>query len=391
MNYKALALGAAIGFVVALTPSCSGSAEQCSAANCNGCCNGDQCVTVDQQNVSTCGASGVACAACGANQVCLAGVCETTSPQQDAGTDGGSSCNATTCPNGCCANVGGASACFLGTSATYCGTGGEACSSCAGTGKVCTKLGTAGGACTLPPDAGQPNTGTACTGDTDCTGSNTCRTATSSGANQYTGGYCTHECSQNSPCASDSLCVGVTAYGESAVCLKLCQGAADCRTPGYNCYTVGDQGVCWLDPLPPVDAGPAAPDDLIGSACAANADCQADGGWEPGGCILPTEADGGPSGFPDGYCTADCSIVDCGDTAMCINFGDDGTGNNLLLCTDRCPNGGNGQDDCRPGYVCQSFIFPDGGVSTDGICWQSCKSPGAECAQGTCNAQGYCE
>ncbi|HEY0879885.1 MAG TPA: hypothetical protein VGD87_00080, partial [Archangium sp.] len=75
MNFKALSLGAVLGFVAAVIPSCG--APTCGPQNCSGCCDADnKCVPVTASNSNaSCGRQGNACVNCAAT----AQVCNTTS------------------------------------------------------------------------------------------------------------------------------------------------------------------------------------------------------------------------------------------------------------------------------------------------------------------------
>ena len=65
MKIQALALGAALGFLVAIAPSCGPT--QCTPANCDGCCKGTTCVAKPlNSNNTTCGTSGNMCQDCAA-------------------------------------------------------------------------------------------------------------------------------------------------------------------------------------------------------------------------------------------------------------------------------------------------------------------------------------
>lgn len=68
MKLKALSLGAALGFVFAVVPSCGQPTTTCGPNNCTGCCNAGMCVTADKLTDATCGSSGNACSNCTASQ-----------------------------------------------------------------------------------------------------------------------------------------------------------------------------------------------------------------------------------------------------------------------------------------------------------------------------------
>lgn len=387
MNIKVIALGALLGFSIALAPSCGPAKGDCSAANCNGCCAADgKCTEAIAQNATACGASGSECKACQANESCVTGVCtpSTSNTNTDAGTDaGGTACNGV----GCRTATG---TCLMGTTNTNCGTGGNACMMCP-SGQMCTN-----GACVMPPAVDAGSLGAACTSNTDCADlgmAGECKTATATGNAMYTGGYCTKPC-MGGECGQDGTCITLAPYGEDQICLLNCTAQKPCRDPGYTCYPLegSPNGVCWLDPLPMVDAGDPPPDNLIGSPCMTDGECN-DAGYDKGFCFPPTTADGGASGWTDGYCLGDCNITDCGNTAKCFNLS--GGGKSFPSCLDLCAAPLAGQSDCRAGYVCDGYRtgLPDGGSApaTDGICWPACDAPGRGCPMGSACDAGYCE
>lgn len=395
MNYKAFVLGAAVGFLFTLSPACG-------PAECDGCIDADgTCIEPGQTSQSQCGADGVVCIACMANQTCnSAGLCENIPPvATDGGTDGGdggenTACNASNC-NGCCAG----DICLPGTSSSNCGTAGGACGACT-TPAICQVQGAGqGGTCVTPPPA---NYGEACTANADCSSiGNTalCKKTTRPGEAEYPDGYCTKICgAKGTPCGAGSMCISIPAsWGEfDRLCLETCTpgSTTDCRT-GYSCIPVGStgNGVCWIDPVPSFDAGIPAPDDVIGGACTTDVDCNP-GDFDKGLCFAPVDENMQPSGWPLGYCTADCTELNdvCGNTGMCLGINQQGD----ALCFDKCAEGGAGQSDCRTDYVCEHYLrgLPDGGQeqSTDGYCSPNCNAPGVGCGSGTtCTPEGYCE
>jgi hypothetical protein len=108
-----------------------------------------------------------------------------------------------------------------------------------------------------------------------------------------------------------------------------------------------------------------------GSPCTSNSSCTLGGFF--GKCNLG-------SSWPGGYCQDTCLVLNCTGTDVCV--GQD--------CWERCANPGQGQSDCRLGYVCGRLVTPDGGPIPYGICEPDCHLPGAGCSAGTCNALGYC-
>src|SRR5687767_11261116 len=249
MNYKALALGAVIGFGIAIFPSCGPA--KCSPANCKGCCNtGGKCI--DPGTNTDCGSQGVACKACVGNEVCTAGICQTgggaggggggaggggggaaCSPACSTNTkcvNGTCVCDATTCTNGCCISSGSTVLCAPGNSQSNCGKGGAACVACNSAAsetcvnQACTNTAADAGQC--PDKAGI--TGVACATNADCQCGLECRMVTETNAsNTYSGGYCTRRCgtgSDGGTCASDSVCVSFNPQlGEpNALCSPRC-------------------------------------------------------------------------------------------------------------------------------------------------------------------------
>lgn len=165
----------------ACTTSCSNKqcVDPCGPSNCTGCCSSGVCRSGTSS--TACGVGGQSCASCGAGSSCSAdgGVCITTS-----------SCNASTCPNGCCDGT----TCRSST-ATTCGTAGRSCTSCVttrsnscdpsgqcgcGSGSVCdVGLRCVGGTCTCDPAT--------CAG---CCDGTTCRSGTQKSKCGRDGGVC---------------------------------------------------------------------------------------------------------------------------------------------------------------------------------------------------------
>lgn len=510
MNVRALTFGALIGFVVAFAPSCS--PPKCGPATCGGCCDAKGACVKDPNNKlnTTCGSVGNACVDCSASSA----ICNTTTLTCGTGTGaggGGGGGGATgggggTMCDGCTLPMTGTCIALSRTSVINCGRDNARCVACA-SGELCTN-----GVCEVPMQ--NKTVGSSCSTDAECQaglGANgICKLMTTSGNGAYTGGYCTVRCTAPSQCPSGSSCVGLNpAYGEAdTFCWDNCSTADRCRTPGYDCYSLGTFSACWLDPIPPLDAG--TPADKIGNACTGTADCinppetggvcltrefnynwtgaggycskegcisneecstdagalcigftendpnlcvqkcadssdggqstcrngyvceqyvtgLPDGGRQPSvdgfcvppaspipssigdqcmndlqcsvptgaiaDCFPPTIADGGASGFTDGYCTRfDCTAdEDCSEDGGAACFGLNATTN---ACFRLCPSSDGGQTTCRAGYVCNAYTLPDAGRSLTGLCDRACNAVGAPaCGTGrTCNAAtGYCE
>jgi hypothetical protein len=379
MNDKALAVGAVLGFVLALSPACGGGdqSSKCKDSCSQGCCDPQgRCITATTP--SQCGTQGQNCFACAAGFSCVSGICA----QDPAVIDGG--CPAG-CPLGCCmGNV------CIDTPADggICGINGVACHVC-GAGQECIDTDgpePMGGVCRTTESYGQ-----ACTQNSDCAASGPgaiCKQRTTAENSTYQGGYCTRPCSASNDCTSSGLCLNFQSYGEvGGLCYAKCGvGVGGCRTPGYACYGLQGSGdsVCWIDPLPNL-----LPSNVIGTACSTDTQCQADGRMASGFCFEET-LDGGSTGFTGGYCMADCSTTgNCPNDAICL-----GT-QTQAFCFALCAASGQGQSDCRSGYVCNAYgiPLPGGGTqpSTDGFCFPSCDNPGRPpCPNGsTCDA-GYC-
>jgi hypothetical protein len=114
-------------------------------------------------------------------------------------------------------------------------------------------------------------------------------------------------------------CVGLDpAYGEGdSLCWDNCSATDPCRSPGYSCYRLGSGSACWLNPLPPLDAGPPA--DKVGDACLTASDC-----INPpttGGTCLTTEFGRTWSG---GYCSRSPCLTNqacsADGGALCLGF-----------------------------------------------------------------------
>jgi hypothetical protein len=246
MTLRALALGAAIGFVVAVAPSCGPTKPpvKCNSASCQGCCDeNDQCF--EGVSPQACGIAAATCQVCTANQVCSQGQCR--NPQPDGGGgggagggsgggDGGTGCNATNCSNGCCTAAG---ACQTNTSAAACGKNGASCTACqfgqACTAGVCT--GTTCATCrdglgNCLPDAGNINAACGKNGGL-CV---SCNTASGQSCNngQCVGGTC------DSVSCGDGCCVGT---GASATCVRD-GGIAQCGTSGAACQSCQGGAQC---------------------------------------------------------------------------------------------------------------------------------------------------
>ncbi|MBL8922805.1 MAG: hypothetical protein JNJ54_28405 [Myxococcaceae bacterium] len=184
---------------------------------------------------------------------------------------------------------------------------------------------------------------------------------------------------------------GGSAGGGSASCASTCMGCClngVCQ-PGTNSGACGTRGVacfaCSTNQFCSAGACTGANTGDTGATCTFNADCkEALLGGATRECVPPYRPDGGPSGWPGGYCSnSGCdSFLDCpGTTGSC---GIDG------YCYNTCFPANLGQGNCRPGYVCSDDLTVDGG--TFALCVPDCRNPGyAGCGPGrTCSPLGSC-
>lgn len=380
MNVRALALGAMVGFVVAIAPACS--PPKCGPSNCDGCCDSSgSCVKKPDNGLNTtCGSAGNACVDCvpsGATCNPATNTCGTSGVGGGSGTGGGTG---TACA-GCRLSTG---TCVPPSSLTpnNCGSNGDRCVACAA-GQTCNN-----GTCETPPPV--VGIGSACTDDGVCQttlgASAKCRKTTPRGDGTYRDGYCTIECATNATCTPHgAACLGgVEEYGEVNFCVKLCS-AQNCRT-GYQCYGAPD-GFCWIAPPPARDAG--TPADKVGNPCTDDTQCQ-----NPpanGGVCLQREFNYNWQAL-GGYCSREnCGAnSDCSSDggAMCLGFTED-----TRTCVQRCPDARDGgQSTCRTGYVCEGYVITvDGGqtLSNDGYCAPP-PAPEATSIGGPCTNDAEC-
>ncbi len=356
MNFKALALGATVGFMAALIPSCGPT---------NTDNNNDAGVT---DGGNTDGGRPPGCGS-GYKDECKDGCCDAKGP--------GGTCNRTS-----------------NASPTTCGTNGDVCANCTALQATCDlQTFTCTGGNTT--DAG--TIGAPCATNNDCAAIQgaVCRKVTpNGGTGTYTNGYCTVEgCDPNTAPCEEGTCIGfdpVLDEEPQALCLRSCTNlntlGGICRN-GYACYglTSGGQptgeGICWMYPPP---LGPPA--DKIGNPCVNNNQCN--NPPNDGECITELNPeDGGSTGFTDGYCIATCDTdpTHCGDGGVCITFGSGSSA--ASICLAGCADAGMGQENCRTGYACQVVQ----GLGQQGFCFPDCNNPGRGCPSGqTCNQQGYC-
>jgi hypothetical protein len=182
----------------------SGSGGNCSFENCNGCCDGDRCVTAP--NAAKCGLPGAACQACESGDTCAAGQCVPIADCSDC--------------DGCCLD---GTQCVPGDSLTACGAGGAACAACgAGTG------------CDSESGTCEPIACDASNCDGCCTQNGVCITLA-----QQTTGACGADGDACEVCsASASACTQGTCVVDQP-CLDVCTDG--CCTATGQCIPYADQ------------------------------------------------------------------------------------------------------------------------------------------------------
>jgi hypothetical protein len=210
-------------------------------------------------------------------------------------------------------------------------------------------------------------------------------------------GYCTVECAAQADCPLGSACVGAR-FGFAGRCTIGCTNTDDCRG-GYRCIplpgaaTALDGGTAQsavtatCQPTPETDR---LEDGIVGSACAADADCG------DGRCLLSESVTGAV--YPDGYCTGRCvEDADCGARGLCTP----GFLGAIGVCALRCA----GDTECgRDGYRCRVIdgvgrCAPGPDPLPDHVAGNACGSDG-DCGGGamTCKdalgdlpaPDGYC-
>ncbi len=303
------------------------SVPTCNAGSCpNGCCNGNTCVPFTMQSTGVCGTAGQACRACLANQTCVTGSC------------GSTLCNPGNCPNGCCqGNV-----CVQpqSQSAVNCGKGGAACVVCAA-GQTCSS-----GAC-VAQGCG-PQTCMGCCSLGSCT----------RGMDVFacgTGGQACVACPAGSSCVNGT-CQGCSPTTCPNGCCQFgfCQpgnlGSA-CGAMGGQCQTCPAGTMCQMQRCVPV-----TPPVAVGSPCTTDPDCASLGM----GAICKRFTSTFNAAYLGGYCTLRCGPGQACPTGSSCG-GAPAVGENDNICLQNCSSA-NG---CRmPGYACYSF-----GALGFNACW----------------------
>jgi hypothetical protein len=265
MNFRALSLGAVLGCLAAIVPSCGSTQAMCSTVNCTGCCDANgMCVPKTASNSNTaCGTQGNACVNCTSkNQTCDA---TTFACKGGVIVDGGATGGGTASTGGGTASTGGGSA-SAGGSAT---SGGGTASNGGGTAST-------GG-------------GSASAGGTATSGGGTA--SNGGGAAGTDAGVGCDIQAPNCPMGFECLLANLTDVA-SAKCLAGCRltDPSSCPT-GQKCvYQQTGARVCI----------PSTGTAMATQACTVETDCA------PGHACPPPGADGGSS-----------CIKFCNGTSMC--------------------------------------------------------------------------
>lgn len=253
--------------------------------------------------------------------------------------DGGS-CNAASCPNGCCAG----GVCQQ-SSVNSCGTGGSACSVCTGN-QTCTA-----GACVDPACEGCIN------------GAGNCVPPS-----QQTAAQCGASGTSCVGCASGQACVNGICQGSATCSPQTCSGC--CNSAG-QCVGGGSTTACGIGGNTCVScpsgqscnggACQSTTTGSLGAPCTTNSQCAGLGS----GAICRMTTSSGNATYSGGYCTRECTAhADCG-TGYCAGFGN--YGEDPLLCYNSCiPS--DTQNPCRSGYAC--YDIGQSGTPMN-LCWIS--------------------
>lgn len=249
------------------------------------------------------------------------------------------------------------------------------------------------GLCTDEAPRGSP-IGSACEGAEQCSGGVCLGRAAQTG--RFCSAYCTVGVAgcgfDGSETTIDAACllpqVPGEGQGDRGLCFELCDDAADCQQPGAVCVPEprsGRAGVCLTLPPTPEPEGPpegpepvadagAAPSQVIGASCEADADCGA-----VGLCLTsdgdPLGVGGGPAG---GYCSSPCvSDVECTEAgSLCVFV--QGQGFCLRGCDPAAADACGGRDT----LTCTRLSG-----SQRGFCRPQC-SADADCGERVCDVEG---
>jgi hypothetical protein len=189
-----------------------------------------------------------------------------------------------------------------------------------------------------------------------------------------------NQCLSITPGCGPQSCNGCCSQG---VCLAGTDNSA-CGAGGGACQ--GCLFLCFSGACLGGGFGGSSGDAGVGDPCTSDNDCMVNASlFNAGSCIQNTETDGGPSGWPGGYCAPICFSGSCPGNGLCLSNG---------YCYEPCNAPGTGRSTCRQGYVCGYQTGEDGGtlVGQPGVCEPNCHNAGRTCDTGThCSSVGYCQ
>ncbi len=331
-------------------------AGTCSASTCpTGCCD-ERGVCRVGSDVQACGNQGNKCTDC------VAGGFDTCDSSRKACGKKVPTCDASSCPSGCCVVNGASQTCLTGTDAAACGTGGGVCANCAQTGQSCdAKLRT----CSATKKCDATNCNGCCVGDLCLPGSD----QTACGEKGQACQNCNAAGTTCGPLAGGGgRCEGIGRCGP-ANCGGCCDAKGTC-VEGIDSTACGRGGESCNDCTPRAQV--CAPrDQPNGRSCIDPPPC---GPLNCNGCCIGN------------VCTLGTQDTACGTKGVaCLNC----TGQNQT-----CGAGGvcTGGPACGPGNCagcCQGNTCVTGNdPAACGTAGQACKDCGAA---GTCGAGGVCQ
>lgn len=309
MNYKVLALGAALGMAFAAIPSCNSG--KCGSGNCRGCCNAAG-ICINPGKDTACGLDGTACVACTGGRTCMNNSCVQV----------GSPCTSDTE----CASLSSAAVCKLATNpyGTPYPDG------------YCTKP------CTTP-----------CPADSFCV----------AGARRYgeNDSFCWRACGSGSDCRAGYDCYQTTSGGRGCWLSPFptpdagppappdligspCAMDDDCRNPPFGGFCTPERNSSG-NPTGYIGGYCSAPCDVGGEAqCGSNGTCvsQSTGSFCQRRCTNPGQGQGDPA------------AGGCRDRYVCATLSSRDGGTPVGFCIPNCSNPGVscGQRVCRPTGYC---------------------------------------
>lgn len=197
----------------------------CNAATCpTGCCDGQGQCRLGTDIVA-CGVAGQLC------EDCIADGFDQCEPNLKTCTKKTPTCDVSTCPNGCCGTLQGNPTCFSGLSSSACGAGGQQCADCSGKNEVCDTM-------------SHTCVAQGC-GPTNCTGcclGNLCQNGTQDTACGV-GGFQCQNCSGMSQFCDQGKCQNVPPKCGPNNCKGCCDGNGQCQAGAVDtqCGTGGGQ------------------------------------------------------------------------------------------------------------------------------------------------------